>query len=161
MNLDNNTSTQTKELQPINLESTSWLKNIDNDFQALVGFGACVAQSVMGIAQSISQSEIMCARINAETTLAKMKMENEGRLKAAMLEKESQVIASTMPIFQEEIKRLGVRIDSLSSIILEKYSAIDLSQTQQKERDNLEKLIEHNQKQLDNLLHHVMSQTKA
>ena len=159
--MDNNTSTETKELQPIKLESTSWLANIDNEFQALVGFGAFVAQSVMGIAQSISQSEILCARINAETDLAKMKMENEGRLKAAMLEKESQVIASTMPIFQEEIKRLGARIDSLSSIILEKYSAIDLSQTQQKERDNLEKLIEHNQKQLDNLLHHVMSQTKA
>lgn len=32
MNLDNNTSTQTKELQPINLESTSWLANIDNEF---------------------------------------------------------------------------------------------------------------------------------
>ncbi len=161
MNLDNNTSTQTKELQPINLESTSWLANIDNEFQALIGFGACVAQSVMGIAQSIGQSEVMCARINAETALAKMKMENEGRLKAAMLEKESQIIASTMPIFQEEIKRLGARIDSLNAIILEKYSAIDLSQTQQKERDNLEKLIEHNQKQLDNLLHHVMSQTKV
>lgn len=120
-----------------------------------------MAQSVMGIAQSIGQSEVMCARINAETALAKMKMENEGRLKAAMLEKESQIIASTMPIFQEEIKRLGARIDSLNAIILEKYSAIDLSQTQQKERDNLEKLIEHNQKQLDNLLHHVMSQTKV
>ncbi len=58
MNLDNNTSTQTKELQPINLESTSWLANIDNEFQALVGFGACVAQSVMGIAQSIGASNI-------------------------------------------------------------------------------------------------------
>lgn len=66
-----------------------------------------------------------------------------------------------MPIFQEEIKRLGARIDSLSAIILEKYSAIDLSQTQQKERDNLERLIEHNQKQLDDLLHHVMAQAKV
>lgn len=157
----NNSSTETKELRPINLENTSWLTNIDNEFQALVGFGACVAQSVMGIAQSIGQSEIMCAKINAETALAKIKVENEGRLQTAMLEKESQIIASTMPIFQEEIKRLGARIDSLNAIILEKYSAIDLSQTQQKERDNLEKLIEHNQKQLDNLLQHVMAQAKA
>ena len=44
MNLENNSSTQTKELQSIKLESTSWLANIDNDFQALVGFGAFVAQ---------------------------------------------------------------------------------------------------------------------
>lgn len=88
-------------------------------------------------------------------------MENEGRLQTAVLEKESQIIASTMPIFQEEIKRLGARIDNLSAIILDKYSAIDLSQTQQKERDNLEKLIKHNQKQLDELLHHVMVQTKV
>ena len=103
----------------------------------------------------------MCAKINSETTLAKMKGENEGRLQTAMLEKESQIIASTMPIFQEEIKRLGTRIDSLNAIMLEKYSAIDLSQTQQKERDNLEKLIDYNQKQLDNLLHHVMAQAKV
>ena len=103
----------------------------------------------------------MCAKINSETTLAKMKVENEGRLQTAMLEKESQIIASTMPIFQEEIKRLGTRIDSLNAIMLEKYSAIDLSQTQQKERDNLEKLIDYNQKQLDNLLHHVMAQAKV
>ena len=88
-------------------------------------------------------------------------MENEGRLQTAVLEKESQIIASTMPIFQEDIKRLGARIDNLSAIILDKYSAIDLSQTQQKERDNLEKLIEHNQKQLDELLHHVMAQAKG
>lgn len=161
MNLDNNSMAETKELQPINLENTSWLTNIDNEFQALVGFGTCVAQSVMGIAQAIGQSEIMCAKINAESALAKIKVENEGRLQTAMLEKESQIIASTMPIFQEEIKRLGARIDSLSAIIIDKYSAIDLSQTQQKERDNLEKLIENNQKQLDNLLHHVMAQIKV
>ena len=91
--------------------------------------------------------------------MAKIKVENEGRLQTAMLEKESQITASTMPIFQEEIKRLGARIDSLNAIILEKYSAIDLSQTQQKERDNLEKLIENNQKQLDALLHYVMTNT--
>lgn len=103
----------------------------------------------------------MCAKINAEAALEKMKVENEGRLQTAMLEKESQIIASTMPIFQEEIKRLGARIDSLSAIILEKYSAIDLSQTQQKERENLEKLIEQNQKQLDELLHHIMAQAKV
>ena len=30
---------ETKELQPINLENTSWLTNIDNEFQALVGLG--------------------------------------------------------------------------------------------------------------------------
>lgn len=88
-------------------------------------------------------------------------MENEGRLQTAVLEKESQIIASTMPIFQEEIKRLGARIDNLSAIILDKYSAIDLSQTQQKERDNLEKLIEYNQKRLADLLHHVMAQAKV
>lgn len=151
MNLDHNPLAGTKELQPINLESTSWLTNIDNEFQALVGFGAIVAQSVIGIAQTLGQSEIMCAKINAETALAKIKAENEGRLQTAMLEKESQIIASTMPIFQEEIKRLGERIDNLNAIIIEKYSAIDLSQTQKKERDNLEKLIECNQKQLDNL----------
>ncbi len=110
---------------------------------------------------ALGQSEIMCAKINAETALAKIKAENEGRLQTAMLEKESQIIASTMPIFQEEIKRLGERIDNLNAIIIEKYSAIDLSQTQKKERDNLEKLIECNQKQLDNLLHHVMAQTKV
>lgn len=161
MNVDINSLDGTKELQPTNVGNTSWLTNIDNEFQAIVGFGVCVAQSVMGIAQSIGQSEIMCAKINAETALAKTKVENEGRLQTAMLEKESQIIASTMPIFQEEIKRLGARIDSLSAILLDKYSAIDLSQTQQKERDNLEKLIESNQKQLDELLHHVMAQTKA
>lgn len=161
MNSDINLSDGTKKLQPINLENTSWLTNIDNEFQALVGFGACVAQSVIGMTQALGQSEIMCAKINAESALEKMKMENEGRLQTAMLEKESQIIASTMPIFQEEIKRLGARIDSLSAIILEKYSAIDLSQTQQKERDNLERLIEHNQKQLDELLHHVMAQAKV
>lgn len=161
MNLDINSSDGIKKLQPTNLESTSWLTNIDNEFQALVGFGACVAQSVIGMAQTIGQSEVMCAKINAETALAKTKVENEGRLQTALLEKESQIIASTMPIFQDEIKRLGTRIDSLSTIILEKYSATDLSQTQQKERDNLEKLIEHNQKQLDNLLQHVMAQAKV
>lgn len=161
MNSDINLSDGTKKLQPINLESSSWLTNIDNEFQALVGFGACVAQSVIGMTQALGQSEIMCAKINAESALEKMKMENEGRLQTAMLEKESQIIASTMPIFQEEIKRLGARIDRLSTIIIEKYSAIDLSQTQQKERDNLKKLIEHNQKQLDELLHHVMAQAKV
>lgn len=161
MNSDINLSDGTKKLQPINFENTSWLTNIDNEFQALVGFGACVAQSVIGMTQALGQSEIMCAKINAEASLAKMKVENEGRRQTAMLEKESQIIASTMPIFQEEIKRLGARIDSLSAILIEKYSAIDLSQTQQKERDNLERLIEHNQKQLDNLLHHVMAQAKV
>lgn len=161
MNLDNNSSVEAKELRPINLEGSPWLTNIDNEFQALIGFGACVAQSIIGMAQAIGQSEVMCAKINAETALAKMKVENESRLQTAMLEKESQIIASTMPILQEEIKRLGARIDSLSAIILEKYSATDLSQTQQKERDNLEKLIEHNQKQLDELLHHVMAQAKV
>lgn len=40
MNLDNNSSAETKVLRPINLESTSWITNIDNEFQALVGFGA-------------------------------------------------------------------------------------------------------------------------
>lgn len=144
MNLDINSLDGTKKLQPINLESTSWLTNIDNKFQALVGFGACVAQSVIGMTQAIGQYQIMCAKINAETALAKMKVENEGRLQTAMLEKESQIVASAMPIFQEEIKRLGARIDSLSTIMLEKYSAIDLNQTQQKERDNLEKFIEYN-----------------
>lgn len=161
MKSDINSLDGTTKLQPLNPESTSWLTNIDNEFQALVGFGACVAQSVIGMAQAIGQSEIMCAKINAETALAKMKVENEGRLQTAMLEKESQIIASTMPIFQEEIRRLGARIDSLSAIILEKYSAIDLSQTQQKERENLEKLIEQNQKQLDDLLHHIMAQAKV
>lgn len=68
--MGNNSSVEAKELRPINLESTSWLTNIDNEFQALVGFGTCVAQSVMGIAQSIGQSDIMCAKINAETALA-------------------------------------------------------------------------------------------
>ena len=161
MNTDINPLAGTVGLQSPTLESTSWLTNIDNEFKALVGFGACVAQSVIGMAQTFGQSEIMCAKINAENALAKMKVENEGKLQTAMLEKESQIIASTMPIFQEEIKRLGARIDSLSAIILEKYSAIDLSQTQQKERDNLEKLIEYNQKRLDDLLHHVMAQTKV
>lgn len=160
MNLDITSLAGTKELQAANPESTSWLTNIDNEFQALVGFGACVAQSVIGMAQTLGQSEVMCAKINAETALAKMKVENEGRLQTAMLEKESQIIASTMPIFQEEIKRLGAQINSLSTIILEKYSAIDLSPTQQKERDNLEQLIAHNQKQLDNLLQHVMAQSQ-
>lgn len=161
MNSDISLSDGTKKLQPINFENTSWLTNIDNEFQALVGFGAYVAQSVIGMTQALGQSEIMCAKINAEASLAKMKVENEGRLQTAMLEKESQIIASTMPIFQDEIKRLGARIDCLIAIILEKYSAIDLSQTQQKERDNLEKLIEQNQKQLDDLLHHVMAQAKV
>lgn len=161
MNPDINSLSKIKEPKAINLESPSWLTNIDNEYQALVGFGASVAQCVIGITQAIGQSEIMCAKIDAETSLAKIKMENEGRLQTALLEKESQIIASTMPIFQEEIKRLGARIDSLSTIIIEKYSAIDLSQTQQKERDNLEKLIEYNQKQLDDLLHHVMVQAKV
>ena len=161
MNSDINLLDVRKEMQPINLESTSLLKNIDNEFQALVGFGACFAQGIMGMAQIISQADIMCAKIEAETTIAKTKMENEGKLQVAMLEKESQIITSSMPIFQEEIKRLGTRIDSLNAILIEKYSAIDLSQTQQKERENIEKLIESNQKQLDDLLHYVMDQTKV
>lgn len=62
----------------------------------------------------------------------KTKVENEGRLQTALLEKESQIISSTMLIFQDEIKRLGARIDSLNTIILEKYSATELSQTQKR-----------------------------
>ena len=161
MNLDITSLTKAKELQPANLDGSTWLKDIDNEFQAFIGFGAYMAQGIIGFAQTIGQTEIMSAKISAEAELAKIKVENEGRLQTAILEKESKIIASTMPIFQEEIKRLGTQIDSLSATMLEKYSAIDLSITQQKEREKLEKLIQYNQDRLDNLLHHVMAQTKG
>ena len=47
-----------------------WLKSADSELQALLGFGACVAQSLMGMTQMFSQTDISVAKLDAEARMA-------------------------------------------------------------------------------------------
>lgn len=142
---------------PAALNQPSWLASVDNEFQALVGFGACVAQGVIGIAQMFAQSEIEVAKIDAESRIAQSQMENSLKLQASKVEADAKVISSAMPVIHDEIKRLGARIDKVNSLLLDKYTAIDLTQEQMRDKDKLEKMMEQDQLQLDKLLKCAMS----
>lgn len=130
-----NSRTVKSGTMPIAVDNTSWLSSVDNELQALIGFGACVAQGAMGIAQIFAQSEVSVAKIDAD----------------------AKTTSSRMPLIHEEIKRLGARIDKFSLILLDKYAAPNLTSEQKREKEKLEEMIKKDQQQLDKLLQYAMT----
>ncbi len=134
-----NSSKARSGIEPVNINNPSWLASIDKDFQDLVGFGACVAQGVIELSRMFAQTEMTVAKIDAESRVVQSK------------------ITSVMPMIHEEVKRLGARIDRVSSLLLDKYTASDLTREQAKEKENLEKMMEQDQHKLDKLLQCAMA----
>ena len=106
----------------------------DDDLRALIGFGTTVIQGIAGICQMFTQSEVATAKIAAD----------------------SRVASSKLPLIQEEIKRLGARIDKMSFLLFEKYIGTELTQAQMQEKAQLEEMIKRDQAQLDKLLQYAM-----
>lgn len=120
--------------QPVAANYQTWLAPVDNDLQALMGFGTVVIQGIAGIAQMFAQSDVATAKINAD----------------------SRVASSKLPLIHEEIKRLGARIDKMSFLLFDKYSGSELTQSQMREKNSLEEMIRRDQAQLDRLLQYAM-----
>lgn len=150
-----------QEIIPAAVNNTSWLASIDNEFQALVGFGACVAQGVIGITQMLTQSEISVAKIDAESRVAQSNIENSMKLQVSKVEAEAKIISSMMPLIHDEIKRLGGHIDKISTLLLDKFTATDLTKEQIQEKEKLERMMEQDQLQLDKLLQYAMTHNQT
>lgn len=156
-----NSSADMHEIIPATGNNPSWLAAVDNEFQALVGFGACVAQGVIGITQMLTQSEISVAKIDAEARVAQSNIENNLKLQVSKVEADAKIISSTMPLIHDEIKRLGGRIDRISTLLLDKFTATDLTREQIQEKEKLERMMEQDQIQLDKLLQYAMTHNQA
>lgn len=133
-----NSSSPKSELQQVGFNNTSWLTSVENEMQAFLGFGVCVVQGAMGVAQMFAQSEISVAKIHAD----------------------AKTITSKMPLIHEEIKRLGTSIDKFCTLLLDKYSAPNLTSEQYKEKGKLEEMMKKDQMQLNNLLQYAMTSCK-